>query len=323
MIRPIDALQIKTNAVKIHESEMSVFNFQFLSKLWAKLDLAYSTAQMLQSSIVDTLKQSETFIVREEICTLISTASESLPPEALYREDVFCPRGLVIMEKPYMAKTIEGEWVGIHALSWVHMPRIASVVDQEKFQNLEAGSLEMDDRGGATIYEFSNLEGIRGDKNILPSSLLWIMDIDIWTYGRQWRRRRKEEELPKTIKLPRLVDEDQEKKRKWILTLWRLIRQKIIITERQKIERQAKRLAARNDIQTEIQVIRLREQVHASEDGDGDGIEWSHRWMVRGHWRDQWYPRKTRHEKIWVNPYVKGPEDKPLIVKNRVFQVER
>jgi hypothetical protein len=35
-------------------------------------------------------------------------------------------------------------------------------------------------------------------------------------------------------------------------------------------------------------------------------------WLVRGHIRNQWYPSKEKHELIWVDPYVKGPEDAPL-----------
>lgn len=54
-------------------------------------------------------------------------------------------------------------------------------------------------------------------------------------------------------------------------------------------------------------------------------IDWSHRWEVRGHWRDIKGVGKDRagnyvvHGHTWVKDFVKGPEDKPLIVKNRVL----
>mgnify|MGYP001428314337 CR=1 FL=1 len=41
--------------------------------------------------------------------------------------------------------------------------------------------------------------------------------------------------------------------------------------------------------------------------------EYSHRWIVRGHYLNQAYGvRWSKHRKIWIPPYVKGPSDKPL-----------
>lgn len=52
-------------------------------------------------------------------------------------------------------------------------------------------------------------------------------------------------------------------------------------------------------------------------------IDWSHQWSVRGHWRE--IPNKLGRDRegnpimgnTWVRPYVKGPEDAPLISKTR------
>jgi hypothetical protein len=41
-------------------------------------------------------------------------------------------------------------------------------------------------------------------------------------------------------------------------------------------------------------------------------VEWSCRWMVRGHWRNQFYRSTGRREPLWITEYVKGPEGKPL-----------
>jgi len=50
-------------------------------------------------------------------------------------------------------------------------------------------------------------------------------------------------------------------------------------------------------------------------------VAWSHRWMVRGHWRLQPYgaERKLRRLK-WIDPYVKGPEDKPLDTRSTIWR---
>ena len=51
--------------------------------------------------------------------------------------------------------------------------------------------------------------------------------------------------------------------------------------------------------------------------------EYSHRWQVSGHYRNQYYPSTGEYKRIMIKPYVKGPKDKPLIVKERVYKVTR
>jgi hypothetical protein len=51
---------------------------------------------------------------------------------------------------------------------------------------------------------------------------------------------------------------------------------------------------------------------------------YSHRFIVSGHWRNQWYASGQVHRQIWISPYVKGPEDQPLVVRpRRVFSLVR
>jgi hypothetical protein len=46
--------------------------------------------------------------------------------------------------------------------------------------------------------------------------------------------------------------------------------------------------------------------------GESRPVDWSCRWMVRGHWRNQYHPSIQRHDPLWIMEYVKGPEGKPL-----------
>ena len=41
-------------------------------------------------------------------------------------------------------------------------------------------------------------------------------------------------------------------------------------------------------------------------------VPWSCRWMVRGHWRQQWCPAAQRHDPRWITEYIKGPDGQPL-----------
>ena len=70
-----------------------------------------------------------------------------------------------------------------------------------------------------------------------------------------------------------------------------------------------------------VKVIRLRHVTHKSPSGESQPVDWSHRWVVNGHWRMQ--PTKTGVKRIWIMPHVKGPDDKPLVLKETVFVLDR
>lgn len=44
----------------------------------------------------------------------------------------------------------------------------------------------------------------------------------------------------------------------------------------------------------------------------------SHRWVVRGHWRRQWYPSIQRHKPIYITDYIAGPEGTPIVVRDKI-----
>lgn len=63
-----------------------------------------------------------------------------------------------------------------------------------------------------------------------------------------------------------------------------------------------------------VRVVRLRELRHGEhEHGGGERREWSHRWIVQGHWRNARVGvGRTQRRLVWVSPHIKGPSDKPL-----------
>lgn len=63
-----------------------------------------------------------------------------------------------------------------------------------------------------------------------------------------------------------------------------------------------------------VGVVELRRTVYRdrSDPKDRQHIDWQHQWIVRGHWRKQWFPGKEKHSPVFIQPYVKGPDDKPL-----------
>ena len=72
-----------------------------------------------------------------------------------------------------------------------------------------------------------------------------------------------------------------------------------------------------------VRMVILRENIHSPRRGeDSDGAsrrEFSHRFIVRGFWRNQAYGKNHElRRRQWIPPFVKGPADKPLIAKETV-----
>jgi hypothetical protein len=113
--------------------------------------------------------------------------------------------------------------------------------------------------------------------------------------------------------------------RKLLATFWALASQRIAVeTLEQPVSRQARRQAERQGLPLpEVRVIRLREPTTRSRGEGGSDVEWSHRWIVGKHWRNQWYPASGQHRPKLIEAYQKGPADKPLKVRDTVRALVR
>lgn len=107
-------------------------------------------------------------------------------------------------------------------------------------------------------------------------------------------------------------------------TMLTFLQQKILAPVCQIPPRQYRRKAEREErkIPT-INIIKLREIIHHGEEGEHRDVEWTCQWLVRGHWRDQWYRSLQRNQPIWIAPHIKGPPDKPFKGAPRLFTVVR
>jgi hypothetical protein len=100
-----------------------------------------------------------------------------------------------------------------------------------------------------------------------------------------------------------------------------LMGQTVAQLERVLPDRAERRRAARAGANlNEFTVVQLRRRtpVNHPDEGQAEAVNWSRRWMVSGHWRRQWYPSLQDHRAVWVHGYVKGPEDKPLVLGDKV-----
>lgn len=66
-----------------------------------------------------------------------------------------------------------------------------------------------------------------------------------------------------------------------------------------------------------VRILDVRRRPRQGSEGN-TGREYHHRWMVDGHWRNQWYPSQNRHKPVWINAYVKGPDGAPMLTGEKV-----
>lgn len=103
------------------------------------------------------------------------------------------------------------------------------------------------------------------------------------------------------------------------------LQQKLLVSRREALPRAvARRLAREGRDEDGVAVVYLRKPTYVGEQiSEHAWVDWQYQWFVRGHWRDQPYgPGRELTRKVWIAPYIKGPDGKPLKMPNqRIFAV--
>jgi hypothetical protein len=69
--------------------------------------------------------------------------------------------------------------------------------------------------------------------------------------------------------------------------------------------------------------IKLRKREGAKTEC-GHEVQWTKRWVVRSHWRRQFFATRNEHRPILIHSYIKGPSDLPLApLKQKIIEVRR
>lgn len=112
---------------------------------------------------------------------------------------------------------------------------------------------------------------------------------------------------------------------------WLLLGQTITHVSDAEIPRPFAKRAKKAKIPPRVTVIRLRRHEKAGDGLGENNVEWQHQWLVRGHWAwrvcSEHHPLAEPdgsggfHARIFIRPYVKGPEGKPLHISEKVFHL--
>lgn len=275
------------------------------------------------------LFQADPIFVSAEMCELVAAAAESFQPEALLPTDILTAFGFMLFEQPFEVPDRFDKPLKIQAVSWAPMLGNRERADDfarsgddvlRYLQERDYHDLwQNDDDHVVTDEEASVSDGLSitiyaqkhagfGDApDIVP------MHVTPWWFGMTFEGNEVDEKG---------IPTGAEWWWKITQTTLRLMQQTLTARHAERPDRPTRRQASRYGFaERDVIVVRLRrERDSTGHEPPGEDANYSHRFIVSGHWRNQWYPASGVHRQKWISPYVKGDESLPLVIRpRRVF----
>ncbi|MFH8295053.1 hypothetical protein [Streptomyces sp. NPDC018059] len=280
-----------------------------------------STTRGLAARTAAGLRAAELFFVTSDMTALAHHAAQSLTDYEIRPHDLPAPVGMLVFEDPPMRFEAAGNqpvrlvtwgpWLGHLAIDYW------------------SGTREYLDQVDAALPEYlagtdpaENEAWLRAKfAHVRPGEMARIHPAHGFTYLRTTLIEAGPADLsgtdPGDVDLLRLIR-----------ATWLLMGQSLATSERATADRASRRRIQRldRDYGTEVRIIRLRRARTASGAAPAETPgtrEYQHRWVVRGHWRDQPYPSLGITRPLWISPYIAGPDGLPLIGGEKVFALAR
>jgi hypothetical protein len=278
------------------------------------------------------LRASEVYHVQAEMMSVLKAAASELDGlDYLVHDRLLSEQGFLVFDHPWLTKEVTGKTVSYSALQWSHTsfegeagstPGIwvfyyTDIDDpnDEVSQTLFEGKSreEIWDLGR---YHMSHCQFLAYEQRVGPAEIMTPDDYrTLFGY-------RQDEVVAKTPNDARLM-----------VALFRLLGQVLVEVKDAPIERAASRRARKANLPARVQTVKLRrKEIRYLNEGDHESghIDWQHSWIVRGHWA--WRKCGSEHvlaepyekgyrARIYVAPYLKGPEGKPLVITEKVFDL--
>lgn len=280
-----------------------------------------------------TIERAENFFVSADMCELIAYSTGMFDESD--KADVTLPpvdNGFVYFEKPFDLHDIQGATVKVNAMLWRRTPvRMGnSLVDAFICHMWNDQYRTPDDI--ASVNDPEQLSKMFG-RTILQSEVDHYHRLNgRWGYVGMSTYADGQDIGPLDIKASEDVAAEYEKKgvaaivaytnvARFFHAFWLMMAQPLaeVVKSEEPDRATRKRMAAAN-LPSDVTVIQFRRRESKKSEGPVKKVNWTHRWMVRGFWR--WQPYKVEGEwirkRIWIAPTIKGPEDKPLVLKQKV-----
>ena len=248
----------------------------------------------------ETLTSAEPFWVSREIGGVLEQSSLGMPPWTLTADVLPAPSGFAWFEAPFDMTPIRRRPGDRYSTS------IATTVQGVAWSRRELRTPDLAGEVPAVMLVFfGRVEGVA---RIVPVTFWW------WRLG--------ESHVDAARSLQDGDDGSRNPYRlrrlEYLASLLAFVQQRLLVAPAERAERAVRRRAAHEGWTREplVRVVQLRRREtppHQAGEEDRAAVDWSCRWLVRGHWRQQ--PCGAGHAErrpTWILPHLKGPESKPL-----------
>lgn len=267
----------------------------------------------LGMTIMDHLEAAYPYFVTRDMSLLVQHAADGLDDEDLF-DPSLAPTGagFVRFERPLDIVDVRGWHMKANWMSWGPAPGGALITiwndtrdpdDVVKFLDSEFGNKVLQVMGNWSIIGGTSVRRgavLGGSRTPVPDEYIKELADD------------GVEPTPFT-NIERLTQ-----------ALWLLLDQTLVSTHGEQARPKQTHRARKLGIRTRVTVVDLR-RIEGVNRGAGEStVEWHSRWVVRGHWRWQACGvGRSERRRIWIAPFIKGPEDAPLAVRDHVYALRR
>lgn len=287
--------------------------------------------------------------VNEEVMDLLGIATAKMDTDVIHPTDLIAPSGFVYLSKPIYQPDFHpdtGEYdprlqFAVRGIAW-HEAEIQLSNDSADLMRGVVLTLYSDyeitrlivDPGLREVWEAEKSTPYTPIVTHGPGYCLYTGDQHAWAYGVPWTTN-------PDMTATRGFDSDRgtvaplavANIRKWFLAFMRFCWQELIVPRKpnnMEVSRQVRRAFERSSkADNPISVVYLRRLREDHDEPQTLGHSLTYRVLVRGHWRNQYYPTlgpvddPMSHRRIWIDPHVKGPEHAPFREGLKVTAVVR
>lgn len=257
------------------------------------------------------LTKADVYWLSSDMAKIVTHAAKTMPDEAFSPLDVPSPSGLILFQEPETLRDPAGVRGDFDCLGWFgteHGCHVSVFNSSNKLHFIDSNFVRFGNDWCDVLRE--RISPIR-KKFSEPEPSPHVFKAAHHYATLRMKRDGIDDKSDLTfIRLPK--------------AFWILIEQTIFKTPAIGPDRAAKRRAVKlgREIPT-IKLVTLRRVKYGDDVCGTKDVEWSHRWMVSSHWRNQWHPGKGMHRVRLILPYEKGPKDKPLVIKKTLNVVVR
>jgi hypothetical protein len=273
-----------------------------------------------------------TFHVQSEMTDLIQAAALGLDDNAPWRRELLPTEvGFVYFDRPLLLVDVRGRILKAHAILWGPARTTTGVAATAVYwlNDME----DPDDMIKVKAEEFGyDVDDLRRDYGRLQPFHIDFLSDDKESLGPP--QLEPSDHYAVQIAAEGDTPTPADNGTRLFVAYLRLLSQTLIKSSPASVDKAAKKRATRRGLPGLVTTVTLRRVTYVgNETHDETEVEWSHRWLVRGHWRRQ--PCGPEHPLaepdghggfvaiIYINPYIKGPEDKPLHLSNKVYDLAR